>query len=320
MMDFIKLFGFFLLVLFCWTSCEEPATTKPPTEITSQPDAVTTTTTIAKKSPPSKDCEITSRILDGNRKLVKDQNTLVCIVADDTTKDKELGDSHRILEVYNTGNCELIYKKILPVNSSPDFPYTIADIIYNKNSNLIAIKGYASVFCYDVKNQKMLEELIPDFLNERIAADAQSGQIKHLEVWENYLIGYCNDIGAFAFDLTDIKTPKVLLPSAEYDLSDGEGEDFSSLFFLKSENENTFQAIAPNYDYDENKFNVNVLFDVPKKMNVNLPKSRSNNRFVVLKTQDKSTFAIDMKSQKKVDLSDDIKGKTTAEILKWLEK
>ena len=317
-MDFIKHFGFFLIVLFYLTSCQETATEQPPTQTTTQSDTVTST--ITKKSPPTKDCEISSRILDGNRKLVKDQNTLVCIVADDTTKDKEFGDSHRILEVYNTENCELIYKKILPVNISPDFPYQIADIIYNKNSNLIAIKGYGSVYCYDVKNQKMLEELVPEFLNERITADAQSGQIKHLEVWENYLIGFCQDVGAFAFDLSDVGTPKTLLPTAEYDLSDGEGEDFASLFFLKSENENTFQAIAPNYDYDENQFNVNALFDVPKKMNINLPKSMSENRFVVLKTQDKNIFAIDMESQKKVNLPDDVKGKTTGEILSWLQK
>ena len=303
-------------VIVLFFACETPSNNNTPTTSSSnkktpieQPTSKTPTPT------KPKDCEIKGKMLEGNRKLVKDLNTLVCIVADST---KET--NHRVLEIYNTTTCELIKREILPINFKLNFPYQIADIIYNKNSHLVAMKSYREVYCYDVEHQNLLKPLVPDFLNERIAADAQSGSIQHLEVWENYLIGYVRDGGAFVFDVSDTENPKVLLPAAEYDLSMGEGEDFSSLFFLKSENQNTYQAIAPTFDYDENKFQVNALFETPKNMNINIPKNVSDNRFVILKNQDGNTFAIDMESQKNVALPDQIKNQPTKDILKWLKK
>jgi len=301
----------FLIFLFCCTSaCNETSnttSTKNPPEVKIPP-----TTQPISKVAKKEDCEIKGKILEGNRKLVEGKNTLVCIVADKK-------ESHRKLEIYNTSTCELIKSEILPINISVDFPYLIADIIYNKNSHLVAIKGYGAVYCYDVENQKLMDALIPDFLNERIAADASSGKIKHLEVWENYLIGYAEDIGAFVFDLTNTSQPKNLLPAAEFDLSEGEGEDFASLFFLKSQNGNTYQAISPSYDYDNFKFQANPLFETPKDVNISIPKNVQNNRFIILKIKDKNVFAIDMETQKNVVLSDQIKNKTTQEILNWLK-
>jgi len=310
MSGFFEKIVFVTFLFFCISSCEETSNNKSTKEYpkvetppTSQPIPKVT-----KKN----DCEIKGEILEGNRKLVDGKNTLVCIVADKK-------ESHRKLEIYNTSTCELIKTKILPINISPDFPYLIADIIYNKNSHLVAIKGYGAVYCYDVGNQKLMDALIPDFLNERIAADASSGKIKHLEVWENYLIGFAEDIGAFVFDLTDTTQPKNLLPAAEFDLSEGENENFTSLFFLKSQNGNTYQAISPSYDYNDFKFQVNPLFETPKDVNISIPKNVRNNRFIVLNMKNKNVFAVDMETQKNVALPNHIKNKTTHEILNWLK-
>ncbi|HFC00648.1 MAG TPA: hypothetical protein ENJ53_07570 [Phaeodactylibacter sp.] len=314
MLKFFKKTALFFFTILALNACEEPANNKTPT---SPPEVE-----VKPPAPQSlqKDCEIKGAILKGNRKLVKERNTLVCIVADDSVKDKRGKNSHRILEIYNTNTCKLIKREVLPENISSDFPYQIADIIYNNNSHLVAIKGYGEIYCYDVEHHTLLQPMIPSFLSERIAADAQSGSIKHLEVWENYLIGYAEDIGAFVFDMTDTQHPKPLLPAAEYDLSDGEGEDFASLFFLKSENGNTFQAIAPDYDYDENKFQVNALFETPKNMNISIPKNVKNNRFIVLNIKDKGTFVVDMENRKNINLPKKMKNKTTKEILNWLKK
>lgn len=316
MSGFLKRIAFISFLFFCIASCKESSnnatantSTKKSTEVKT-PQTTQPIPKVAKK----KECEIKGKILEGNQKIVDGKNTLVCIVAGEK-------ESHRKLEIYNTSTCELIKSEILPVNISADFPYLIADIIYNKNSHLVAIKGYGAVYCYDVENQKLMDALIPDFLNERIAVDASSGKIKHLEVWENYLIGYAEDIGAFVFDLTDTADPKNLLPAAEFDLSEGEGEDFASLFFLKSQNgENTYQAISPNYDYDNFQFQVNPLFKTPKNVNISIPKKDRGNRFIVLKMKDKNVFAVDMEAQKNVDLPNQIKNKTTQEILTWLKK
>lgn len=311
MSDFLKKIVFISFLFFCISSCEESSnnnTSTNPPEVTTPPS-----TQPIPKVAEKKDCEIKGKILEGNRKLVEGKNTLVCIVADEK-------ESHRKLEIYNTLTCEIIRSEILPVNISADFPYLIADIIYNKSSHLVAIKGYGAVYCYDVENQKLMDALIPDFLNERIAADASSGKIKHLEVWENYLIGFAEDIGAFVFDLSNTKQPKNLLPAAEFDLSEGEGEDFTSLFFLKSQNgEDTYQAISPSYDYDNFKLQINPLFETPKNVNISIPKKDQDNRFIVLNMKDKSVFAVDMETQKNVALPDQIKNKTTQEILNWLK-
>ena len=315
MSGFLKKIAFVSFLFFCISSCKESS---------NNASANTSTKNITEaKIPPitqpipkvekKKECEIKGNILEGNQKIVDGKNTLVGIVADKKG-------SHRKLEIYNTATCELIKSEILPINRSLDFPYLIADIIYNKNSHLVAIKGYGAVYCYDVENQKLMEALIPDFLNERIAADASSGKIKHLEVWENYLIGYAEDIGAFVFDLTETAHPKNLLSAAEFDLSEGEGEDFASLFFLKSQNgKNTYQAIAPSYDYDNFKFQINPLFETPKDVNISIPKKDRGNRFIVLKMKDKNVFAVDMETQKNVALPDQIKNKTSKEILNWLK-
>lgn len=323
MNGFLKKSVLVILSICCFIACEPTTNNNTSTNPADIVETSTDTASIASKPsrPVQKECDIQGKILEGNRKLMKEQNRLVCIVADESTKDEKLGDSHRILEIYNTETCELIKKETLPVNISADFPYLIADIIYNKTSHLIAIKGHGSIYCYDVENEKLLDALIPDFLNERIAADAQSGKIQHLEVWENYLLGYASDIGAFVFDLTDTNNPKTQLPAAEYDLSFGEGEDFSSLFFLHSGNKsNTYQAILPTYDYDERKFNINPLFDNPKNVNTNISKNVKDNRFIVLKTKQEGSIAIDMETQKNVALPKNLKEQSAQEILNWLKK
>lgn len=297
-------------IFLCFIACEEskPNNTPPITSTTEQPISKP----ILKKA---KDCEIKSKILEGNRKIIKEINAIVCIVADSTKES-----NHRILEVYNTTNCELEKREILPFDLKVDFPYLMADIIYNNNSHLVAIRNHKKVYCYDVDNHNLLDPLIPDFLNERFAVDAQSGNIQHLEVWENYLIGYVQDGGAFVFDVSNTDHPKALLPAAEYDLSFGEGEDFSSLFFLKSENGNTYQAIAPSFDFDNDKFLVNTLFETPQDLNINIPKNIRDNRFIIRRSKDGNTFAIDMEAQKNVALPEQIKTQPTKDILNWLKK
>ena len=157
MSDFLNKIVFISFIFFCTSSCNEPSnadtniSTNNPSEVKISP-----TTQPIPKVAKKMDCEIKGKILDGNRKLVEGKNTLVCIVADEK-------DSHRKLEIYNISTCEKIKSETLPINISADFPYMIADIIYNKNSHLVAIKGYGAVYCYDVENQKLMDVLIPNF-------------------------------------------------------------------------------------------------------------------------------------------------------------
>ena len=106
MFRFLKKIAPFFFAILVFNACEETTNNNAPT---SEP--------VVKVKPPvarveKKDCEIKGQILKGNRRLVKGQNTLVCIVADDSTKDKKGKNSHRVLKIYNTNTCELIKKEV----------------------------------------------------------------------------------------------------------------------------------------------------------------------------------------------------------------
>ena len=262
------------------------------------------------------DCEVAGKILEGNQTWLSEQDILITILADESTADPDFGDGHRILVVTDTKTCEEIKREILPVSGSPDFPYYIAEIVYNNTSQLIGLRGADVIYCYDINKKELLSPLSPTFLTERVMDDAQSGMIQRLEVWENYLIGYAQDMGTFVFDLSDKAAPKSLLPYSEFKTQTG---DFHSLFMVPSAGD-ALQGIIPQYDYDADEFKINPLFDQGKSLNTNLPKSAKNNRFLVLREKGDAGKAvgIDMQSCKEVELPADIAPKKVQEVLDWL--
>jgi hypothetical protein len=118
-------------------------------------------------------CEKIGTMLEGNEFWAQDVNKLVRIVATEETKDPNLGDSHRVLQVYDGMNCQLMNEKILPVDVSADFAYTIADITYNNDSKIIAIQSFKKIYCYDILNDKLFRSVEPKFINERFAEDGK---------------------------------------------------------------------------------------------------------------------------------------------------
>lgn len=264
----------------------------------------------------SHDCTVEGKILEGNQTWLNQQELLVTILADESTNDPDYGEGHRVLVVTDTKTCEEVQRETLPVSSSPDFPYYIAEIVYNNTSQLVGIRGADVIYCYDVLQRTLLSPLSPSFLNERITDDAQSGMIQRLEVWEDYLIGYAQDMGTFVFDLSDKGNPKALLPYAEFKTPTG---DFHSMFMVPSADAG-LQAIVPQYDYDEDEFKVNPLFHAGKTLNTNIPKSAKNNRFLVLREQGEAGKAvgIDLLNCKEIALPEDTAQKKVQEVLSWL--
>lgn len=264
----------------------------------------------------SHDCTVEGKILEGNQTWLNQQELLVTILADESTNDPDYGEGHRVLVVTDTKTCEEVQRETLPVSSSPDFPYYIAEIVYNNTSQLVGIRGADVIYCYDILQRTLLSPLSPSFLNERITDDAQSGMIQRLEVWEDYLIGYAQDMGTFVFDLSDKGNPKALLPYAEFKTPTG---DFHSMFMVPSADAG-LQAIVPQYDYDEDEFKVNPLFQAGKTLNTNIPKSAKNNRFLVLREQGEAGKAvgIDLLNCKEIALPEDTAQKKVQEVLSWL--
>ncbi|MFQ5448749.1 MAG: hypothetical protein ACE5FF_17635, partial [Saprospiraceae bacterium] len=268
------------------------------------------------------DCPVADHVLEGNMLWASRENLLVVIAASQETEDPDFGESHRLLEVYDGTNCQKIFRKILPVNISPDFPYYLSQITYNKVSRIVAIQGFNQIYLYHLGERKLMGPFAPEFMNERYAEDAQSGMIDRLEVWENYLIGHANGMGAFVFDLSSPAHPEPVLPLAEYEVEPG--MLYNSLFLLHSANENDgSQAIIPSYDAEKEEFKVNPLFDKPRKIEQSLNPSFRNNRYLVLKEytrpNDSRPVAIDMGKRILVELPPSIAAKKATGIIAWMK-
>lgn len=307
----------FSVILSCGGDAPSGETTSTTaTTDTTQIEAVTDTSSSTPTARAAHDCTVEGKILDGNQTWLNAQELLITILADETTNDPDFGEGHRVLVVTDTETCEEIQRETLPVSGSPDFPYYIAEIVYNNTSQLVGIRGADVIYCYDVLNKQLLAPLSPSFLTERITDDAQSGMIQRLEVWENYLIGYAQDMGTFVFDLTDKDSPKTLLPYSEFKAEMG---DFHSLFLVPSADKG-LQAIIPEYDYDEDEFKVNPLFARGKELNTNVPKSARNNRFLVLREKGEGgkAIGIDLLERKEVALPADIANQQVQAVLTWL--
>lgn len=310
----------FLISVLTFVACGgETTNTSSTTDNTNgiTPNLSTEEEPAALAHPTTHDCKISGSVLEDNQVWLQELNTLVAIVADSTTFDQDLGDSHRVLEVYNTNDCSLTKRIELPVNISPDYAYYLAKVNYNNLSKLVGIMAFNSIYIYDVEAQKLLDPIKPTYLSKRNLDDAQSGLIQHLELWENYLIGYAQDGGAFVIDLSDKNTPQAMTAFAEYQLEDG---TFSSLFMLPSGNQQ--QVIIPKFDYENGDFSINPLFQTPRAMNTQISKGARNNRFIILREQNEKQPAVlvDLTEFKQMDVPDEVANKKTKTILDWAKK
>jgi len=269
-----------------------------------------------------KDCPISGKAHDKNIFRMDDMAQMIAISADESTLDADLGDSHRVLEVFNTKDCSSILKITLPINRSADFPYYLAPNCYEKINKIVGIQGYTNFYYYDAESQKISKPFEPEYQTEKEMVDAQSGMIRGLMVWGHYLLGHAIDMGPFAFDISDKTKPRPVFPVAEYKIPNT--TEFRYLFMLDAGNER-FQAIIPVTDIDAggNLFEAQKLFPQALKVETTVAKNVRNNRYIVLKdytdpSQEKRV-AIDMFNQRNVPLPGDIATKKTAEILTWIK-
>lgn len=303
----------FLIICICCLSCEDTNTEGQPPNQQAESNSKSPTAAATSSNIAQRDCLIEGEILEGNELVLKEQYKLVCITADSSTHDSNLGMSHRILNFYDTKACSLELKVTLPINESPDFPYYLADVNYNKTSKIVAIKAAKSIYCLDLLGRKLLPELKPKFKTKRNSVDASSGYITHLELWENYLIGWAQDKGTFIFDL-NTKSPTPSYPIAEWQ----RGTDiYSSLFILPSDKGKS-QLVIPNYNFDEETFEVNPILETPQVIKTEISQNALNNRFIVFRYQeDNKALVIDMKERTKIKLPSQLANQPTKAILNW---
>lgn len=320
---------FYFVLIITLAACTGDSSSQYPDNGTSGSDSTLIDTagkaagTDASNAVAKPDCPVAGKVLEENTFWADRENLLVVLSADQETRDPELGESHRILQVFDGSTCEQVFREILPVNFSADFPYYLSQITYNNISKLVAIRGFDKFFVLDLDSKKLSGPFLPEFLNERYVDDASSGSITRMEVWENYLVGFAASIGAFVYDMSNPAKPEAVLPVAEYEVD--KGIRYNSLFLLKSMDEkDVYQALLPVYDSGKQAFRFNPLFEKPLKISLNIPKTFRNNRYIVLKEllggNNSRPIAIDMEKMKKVELPADIAAKKDTEIIEWMKK
>ena len=255
----MRIQSYLLFLSLLLIACNESAPTDPPAENTNE-DPIEKEVYVpdTSKDPP---CLTKDASLPGNWIDYKEEQQLVAILAGDQTDDPDFGTGHRTLAVYQTEPCALVHELVLPKPTAPDIDYRLAQPTYNSTSKIVGIYNDQNIFCFDLETMQLLPPLAPSYKKDRIIEDAQSGQIKHLEVWENFMIGYAQDLGCFAFDLSDPTATKPILPYAEIIGKEGE---FHSIFVLPSNEENKVQVIHPSYK--EGSLEVNPLFKTPQEV------------------------------------------------------
>lgn len=308
------------LLLISLFSCTDPSTSNSNVDeqgthanSTEKEDTIDMTPSLSQP-----DCVVEGQVLEDNTLWMPEMDIVAVIKANESTTKEGFEPSHRILEVLDGRSCEVKFTETLPENTSPDYPYYIAKIQYNKESRIIGILGYYDVYICDLDQDNKLTKLSPEYFDERLFDDPQSGMIVRLEVWEDYLLGYAQDVGAFAFDLSDKSAPKAVIPFAEW--QNNETAAYHSLFLLPTEDGQ--QAIMPSFDAEQDNFMLHPIFDSPQNVSTNIPKNVRNNQFLVLRDAKDSNkaFAIDLNQREQLDLPDDVAGLKTQEILDWAKK
>lgn len=308
----------YLLCLFgllTYSACSEPSNTNTTattnantstaaTETTTKDSLTTNTANTQASSTPKvttvlKNCDIKGKVLADNKLFLRQAKQDIYIVANQKSANK-----HCALEVYDKTNCQQVFQQLLP---PIDFPYTLAKINYNNSKQLVAIKGYDKIFCYDINKKQLSKPLIPKYAHECENMDAQSGLIKHLELWENYLIGYAQDHGTFIFDLNNNDKPKALLPHTEYHIK---GSSVHNPMFLLTSKDNEQQILLPKFNKRDQSFELGVVWDAPKK--IGKINTSPDKRYILIENKNQQPIsALDMRIQQTQVIPKEMKDQKT---------
>ncbi len=305
-----------MLSLLALLGCDQGATSgSAETQSTGISTNDEITTVIAE--PDNSPCVPDAKILEGNKEWLRSSNLIISILADSTTYDEELGDSHRVLSLFDTRSCKEISRELLPVNISPDYAYQLADISFHRSYQMIAIKGMEEIYCYDVAERQLSQPFRPRYLTEKFREDAQSGTIQWLEVWEDYMLGYASDFGPFAFKISEERRIEPLLPLVEY----GTVEGYTGLFIC-GVGKGLSQVLLPIYDRDERELELRTVFDQPRAVNLTKSKVNLADGYFLL-GEDQSSGApliVDLQKARLLELPKNLNTKDERAVNEWLNK
>lgn len=300
-----------LMTLLVFISCSQEG----PSSTTGQTEQESDTSDINSRTAESSldlACEPDAEVLEENRLLIRELGLGVFIAADSTTYDEGLGQSHRLLIAMDLSNCEEVDRRLLPVNVSPDFPYYLADISYHRTRGVVAVKGLKTVLCYDLKSKTVFGPVGPEYKSKRELADAQSGNIQRLEIWEEYIIGYATDLGPFSFTIEADNSLKPYLPAVEF-------PDFGALFLVPTTDDRV-QAIIPSMeDQPPYGFAIETLFEQPMELEGE-PLALPPYYALLGQTANGKHVVVNIRNKKRMELPDNLNQASVDQVKNWLEE
>lgn len=255
-----------LFCLCCFFSCQNESQVDTPT------------------SGENKKCDFSKDALRDGQFTLRDLQRAVVLATD-------AKNAQGVLRVYDTENCAQVNEVAFPAFGDSTATYRMAQIIYNNQSKLVAVYGGGRIYLYDAAEDKAAGPLLPEYLTPR--PRTVTGEIVRLEVWEDYLVGFAAEKGAFVFNLKEENKPAVVLPAAEFARPDG---TFSSLFLLPTRGEeNSVQAIFPRYDAETETFGIVSLFKKPRSLT--LPEGTLKISETVVLQEGDEEYTVDMNTQ-----------------------
>ncbi len=328
---YIFIFGLLLLNISC---TEETATANQPSNVAPQPQK---SNPIVPQSPNKPNiegifehsknilpkekittnfikCKTNNKTLPENILALPQLGVTAFVGANQSTLDKDLGDSHRVFEVKSAATCEVVFSQTLPINVSADFPYYLAKEACNEEQGWIGIRGFQTATVFEVPTKKLYSDLKPKFATNRPAADATSGMISNLFFDQNYLYGYAVDFGVFAFDMKKNGSPNISI--AEY----GETQLFG---FERGQNQ--VDLLIPIVTFDENgnlDLNMKNIFERPIRINPALKFKFNNGKFILFKEKGgggpTNHLVVDMEKKERLQLPEEVAKSSIKEVIAYL--
>jgi len=202
--------------------------------------------------------------------------------------------SYNVFQVYNTLNCNLIYNGKLPLVEELVRPYQLQVDIYEPINQLVCTQSPENIHCFHLGRKEILIPLSPPVARSK-SGTYDPNLKRDLTTWGNYLFGWTEKIGAYAFDMTNLRNPSAVITSGTFSTQN----NTNYLFVLNSQD--GLQLLVS--EVVNGKLTMHPMLSKPLNLNRRVYRDRSGGRYAFLKSNVGTDFvAIDMLTRKIIDL------------------
>ena len=250
------------------------------------------------------DCKIFGKKEKGSDRWLAEKEMYFAMTNDIFLDEMPKFTSYNVFQVYNTLNCNLIYNGKLPEVADLVSPYKLQTDIYEPINQLVCSQSPEKVYCYHVGRKEIIIPLSPPLAKSKVGT-YDPNLSRDLTTWGNYLFGWTEKIGAYAFDMTNPQNPSTVRYSGTYSTR----ENTNYLFVLKTND--GIQLLVS--EIKDNVLTMHPLLDKPKNLNRKVYRDKSGGRYAFLKSIAGNEFvAVDLAQRKTINLPKEVMESTLA--------